>query len=304
MTAAIVTNLAAAVDTPEVMQQPDHALRRVLRSGRVLIGGGVLLVVLLGCLVTLPMTLNAESLWYFDAQRSDLVRLAPAAKPIAMWWGTDNLGRSILARSLFGGSISLAIGICAAALSVFLGVTVGLLAGYRGGWVDSVLMRVVDILYGLPYILLVILTKIAFEEPLTALLRYAQLANFVVLVFAIGSVSWLTMARVIRGQVLSLRSQPFIEACRAAGLPEWRIFLRHLLPNLIGPITVFDLHGVTFMNSAGLAVLVQALRMTSPRAIELVLVRAPSAVIRPLQHSGLWHRFTLVDSPAGDAAGA
>jgi len=170
-----------------------------------LIGGGVLLLVLLACLVTLPLTLSANSLWYFDAQRPDLVRLAPAAKPIAMWWGMDNLGRSILARSLFGGTISLAIGICAAALSVFLGVTVGLLAGYRGGWVDSILMRIVDILYGLPYILLVILTKIAFEQPLTALLRYPQLANFVVLVFAIGAVSWLTMARVIRGQVLSLR---------------------------------------------------------------------------------------------------
>jgi oligopeptide transport system permease protein len=237
---AIATNLAAAaVDAPEVMAQPDHALRRILRSGRVLSGGGILLLVLLACLATLPLTLSAGSLWYFDAQRPDLVRLAPAAKPIALWWGTDNLGRSILARSLFGGTISLAIGICAAALSVFLGVTVGLLAGYRGGWVDSILMRIVDILYGLPYILLVILTKIAFEQPLTALLRYPQLANFVVLVFAIGAVSWLTMARVIRGQVLSLRSQPFIEACKAAGLPEWRIFLRHLLPNLIGPITVY-----------------------------------------------------------------
>jgi oligopeptide transport system permease protein len=236
---AIASNLAVAVETPEVMQQPDHALRRILRSGRVLIGGGILLLIVLACVATLPLTLSSSSLWYFDAQRADLVRLAPAAKPAAMWWGMDTLGRSILARSLFGGTISLAIGICAAALSVFLGVTVGLLAGYRGGWVDSVLMRIVDILYGLPYILLVILTKIAFEQPLTALLRYPQLANFVVLVFAIGAVSWLTMARVIRGQVLSLRSQPFIEACKAAGLPEWRIFLKHLLPNLIGPITVY-----------------------------------------------------------------
>jgi oligopeptide transport system permease protein len=168
-----------------------------------------------------------------------MVRQPPSLTPDSSLWGTDNLGRSILARTLFGGTISLAIGICAAALSVFLGVTVGLLAGYRGGWVDSVLMRIVDILYGLPYILLVILTKIAFEQPLTALLRYPQAANFIVLVFAIGAVSWLTMARVVRGQVLSLRSQPFIEACKAAGLPQWRIFIKHLLPNLIGPITVY-----------------------------------------------------------------
>jgi oligopeptide transport system permease protein len=217
----------------------DGTFGRVLRSGRVLVGGGILLVVLIACLVTLPVTLREQSLWYYDAQRAELVRMPPQGSPAAMWWGTDNLGRSILARTLFGGTISLAIGTCAASISVFLGVTVGLLAGYRGGWVDSVLMRTVDILFGLPYILLVILAKIAFEQPLTALFGYPQVANFIVLVCAIGAVSWLTMARVVRGQVLSLRSQPFIEACKAAGLPESRIFIRHLLPNLMGPITVY-----------------------------------------------------------------
>jgi oligopeptide transport system permease protein len=144
----------------------------------------------------------------------------------------------VLARCLTGGAASLAIGIASATLSVFLGVTVGLLAGYRGGWLDSLLMRAVDILYGLPYILLVILLKIALEEPLAELFS-PQVGNFIVLFLAIGAVSWLTMARVVRGQVLSLRAQPFIEACRAAGLPQWRIFTRHLLPNLIGPITVY-----------------------------------------------------------------
>src|SRR5207248_5871536 len=111
-------------------------------------------------------------------------------------------------------------------LSVFLGVTVGLFAGYRGGWIDSVLMRIVDILYGLPYLLLVILFKIAFEEHLSNLINSPSAANFIVLFVAIGAVSWLTMARVVRGQVLSLRAQPFIEACKAAGLTEWRIFTR------------------------------------------------------------------------------
>jgi oligopeptide transport system permease protein len=237
---ALATNLSAeGVSTTDAPSNPDGALRRSLRSGRVLVGGGILIVIIIACLVTLPLTLKADSLWYFDAQQPELVRQSPRGAAVALWWGTDNLGRSILARSLFGGTISLAIGVCAAALSVFLGVTVGLLAGYRGGWVDSVLMRSVDILYGLPYILLVILLKIAFEQPLTTLLRYPQAANFIVLVFAIGAVSWLTMARVVRGQVLSLRSQPFIEACKAAGLPEWRIFIWHLLPNLIGPITVY-----------------------------------------------------------------
>jgi oligopeptide transport system permease protein len=114
-----------------------------------------------------------------------------------------------------------------------------LIAGYRGGWVDAALMRSVDVLYGLPYILLVILFKIAFEDPLTRLFDNRQAANLVVLFSAIGLVSWLTMARVVRGQVLSLRAQPFIEACRAMGIPRWRIFARHILPNLVGPITVY-----------------------------------------------------------------
>jgi oligopeptide transport system permease protein len=240
MTAAVATNLSAeGMRTSDASATPDNALRRSLRSGRVIVGGGILLLIVLACVATLPMTLNSSSLWYFDAQRPDLVRMAPSGSAVAMWWGTDNLGRSILARTLFGGTISLAIGLLAALLSVFLGVTVGLISGYRGGWIDSLLMRSVDVLYGLPYLLLVILLKIAFEQPLIALLRYPGAANFIVLVLAIGSVSWLTMARVVRGQVLSLRGQPFIEACKAAGLPESRIFIRHLLPNLIGPITVY-----------------------------------------------------------------
>ncbi|HEY7116861.1 MAG TPA: ABC transporter permease, partial [Tepidisphaeraceae bacterium] len=163
------------------------------------------------------------------------------------WFGYDTLGRSILARSLFGGTISLAVGLAAAAIAVCLGVLVGLFAGYRGGWVDSALMRFVDVMYGLPYILLVILFKIAFEPHLQTLFgptvlnlnSPAELANGVVLFAAIGLVSWLTMARVVRGQVLSLRSLPYIEACRALGLKEGRVFLRHILPNLIGPITVY-----------------------------------------------------------------
>jgi oligopeptide transport system permease protein len=224
--------------TPPAVAAPIGAWRRSLQSGRVVVGGGMLLAIVFVCVVTLPWTLSDGSSLYFNAQNSELNRLPPAGN-LAQCFGTDALGRSLLGRCLMGGAISLSIGVLAAALSVFLGVTVGLVAGYRGGWIDSVLMRIVDILYGLPYLLLVILFKIALEPAVAARTGSPGLANFVVLFCAIGAVSWLTMARVVRGQVLSLRSQPFIEACKALGLPERRIFLRHLLPNLIGPITVY-----------------------------------------------------------------
>jgi oligopeptide transport system permease protein len=121
-----------------------------------------------------------------------------------------------------------------------LGVTVGLFAGYRGGWVDALLMRLVDILYGLPYILIVVLLKFALEPVMIHRFGVPKnVANVVTMFIAIGSVSWLTMARVVRGQVLSLRGQPFIEAARAGGLTEMRIFLSHLLPNLMGPVIVY-----------------------------------------------------------------
>ncbi len=229
---------AMAAAPPTERARSESVWAHALRSGRVVVGGGVLGVILLLCLGTLPWTMGGDPGLY--AQLSDTAaRQPPSGASIVAWFGYDTLGRSVLARCLLGGTISLAVGIAAATISVLLGVSVGLIAGYRGGWVDSVLMRTVDVLYGLPYILLVILFKIAFEPRLTALFGDAQAANLVVLFSAIGLVSWLTMARVVRGQVLSLRGQPFIEACRAMGIPPTRVFMRHILPNLIGPITVY-----------------------------------------------------------------
>jgi len=205
---------------------------------RIVIAGGLIAFVMLMCVVTLPWTLSAETSVSYLKQNAAAVRAAPELSTGGLF-GYDTLGRSIVGRTLLGGCISLLIGFAAAGIAVVLGTFVGLVAGYSGGWVDGVLMRVVDILYGLPYILLVILFKIALEPPLTALLNSAQAANLCVLFLSIGLVSWLTMARVVRGQVLVLREMPFIEAARAMGLPRWRIFLRHVLPNLIGPIIVY-----------------------------------------------------------------
>jgi ABC-type dipeptide/oligopeptide/nickel transport system permease subunit len=232
----------------------------VFRSARVVVGGGILLAIVLACLAALPWTLMSRTIVQdgqkvevgppYEAQDNAVVRAPPVWHTASGWLGYDVLGRSMLARCLLGGTISLGVGVAAAAISVLVGVTVGLIAGYRGGWVDALLMRAVDVLYGLPYILLVIIFKIAFEGPITTAFTWivqktgwdfspAYAANLVVLFSAIGLVSWLTMARVVRGQVLSLRSQPFVEACRAMGLPQRRIFLRHMLPNLVGPITVY-----------------------------------------------------------------
>lgn len=219
-------------------ESPDTLWRRVWASGRVRWGGGVLLAVFLACVLTLPWTLTRGTMLYYDGQQA-LPQLAPPGGSVPQWFGSDLLGRSVLARCLTGGAISMLIGVAAAAISVVLGLGVGLLAGFKGGWLDSALMRFVDVLYGLPYFLLIILLKIACERPLTLVLGSPQAANLVVMFAAIGLVSWLTMARVVRGQVLSLRNQPFIEAAKALGLPPMRIFLRHILPNLVGPVTVY-----------------------------------------------------------------
>jgi oligopeptide transport system permease protein len=239
------------VGLPPVAEHADTVWRRVWQSRRVLIGGGLLLAILVLCVGSLPWTLSAGGGLHYDDQDASRAREAPAPELSAMALGTDGLGRPLVGRVLLGGAISLGIGVAAAGLSVVLGVGVGMLAGYRGGWVDSLLMRAVDVLYGLPYILMIVLLKVALEPVLRPgfawvrdaadweTLNPALAANLVVLFLAIGLVSWLTMARVVRGQVLSLRGQPFMESARASGLTEWRIFSRHLLPNLLGPILVY-----------------------------------------------------------------
>ncbi|MBL8879164.1 MAG: ABC transporter permease [Phycisphaerales bacterium] len=159
------------------------------------------------------------------------------------WLGSDDLGRSLLARTLFGGALSLTLGAVAAAIAVFIGTTYGLIAGYAGGRCDALMMRLVDVLYALPYVLLVMLLTISIgprmERAAAALRLSPEIARFAVLVFGIGGVSWLTMARVVRGQVLSLRERSFVEAARSMGTSTITILMRHILPNTLAPIIVF-----------------------------------------------------------------
>ena len=208
--------------------------------GTGLIGLITLLAIAVPCLVTLPWSLS-----YYDVQRLEGdVALAPPS--LAEPMGTDLLGRSVLWRCLLGGAVSLSIGASAAGIAVVIGVLWGAWSGYAGGRVDSAMMRVVDVLYGLPYILLVVLLDIAlqpaFEKVALRILgpnAASGVAQVATLLIAIGAVSWLTMARVIRGQVLSLRTQPFVEAARACGAGPLWVVRCHMLPNLVGPIIVY-----------------------------------------------------------------
>lgn len=206
--------------------------RRFRRNVPAMVSLAYLIILVSAMVVSLPWTIEG-----FDAQKLAMNRMPPTWSSPG---GYDDLGRNVLYRCLFGGLISLSIGLGAALVSVTVGVLWGSISALAGGRTDNAMMRVVDILYGLPYILLVILMKVAFEDPLSRFLGDKQAANVVILFLAIGSVSWLTMARVIRGQVLSLREMPFVEAARAAGVGPLGILRRHLLPNLVGPIVVYS----------------------------------------------------------------
>lgn len=158
--------------------------------------------------------------------------------------GTDALGRDMLARLLAGGLFSIAVGVFSAAVAVVIGTLWGSAAGFAGGRADAVMMRTVDVLFGLPSILLVVLLAVAVDgvagragERLSP--GWAQLVGLLVLLAAIGGTSWLTLSRVVRGQVLSIRAQPFMESCRAVGVPWPRQFFRHVLPNLAGTMVVY-----------------------------------------------------------------
>lgn len=273
------------------------------------LGAFLLLLIAVPCVVTLPWTLGvarggdaggegARSLGVARYNAGDtgdalVAPLEASAGERSYLLGSDRLGRSVLIRSLTGGGISLAVGLAAAVLSVTIGTLWGAIAAYAGGRTDAVMMRIVDVLYGLPYVLLVVLLAVASDavveeyaartreraawvdrelearaearpmepavsrgsEALTAesLLAEALAAvpprrisaaqrsalDVATLLFAIGAVSWLTLARVVRGEVMSLRTRAYVDAARVAGAgPVW-IFTRHLLPGLVGPIVVY-----------------------------------------------------------------
>jgi oligopeptide transport system permease protein len=198
----------------------DDALRRLMRN-RAAVSGMVLLAVLVVLAVVGPYL----SPYAYDAVNKEHVWLPPLQQSHLL--GTDALGRDQLARLLMGLRVSLAIGLVATLVSLAIGVAWGAVAGYVGGRLDEAMMRIVDVLYSLPFIFFVILLMVTFGS------------NIVLIFVAIGAVEWLTMSRIVRGQTLTLKHMEFVEAARASGLGPAGVIVRHIVPNLLGPVVVY-----------------------------------------------------------------
>ena len=198
----------------------DDARARLLRNRAAVAAMAVLSVLVL-------LAAFGPMLWVHDhLTQSDRIKIAPT---LENWHilGTDYLGRDALARLLIALRISLLVGLVATLVSLVIGVTWGATAGFLGGRVDNVMMRIVDVLYALPFIFFVILLVTVFGR------------NIFLIFAAIGAIEWLTMARIVRGQTLAIKSKEFIEAARAAGVPRFAMIRRHILPNVIGPVAVY-----------------------------------------------------------------
>jgi oligopeptide transport system permease protein len=212
----IVVDLDAIESGSSLWRDAWHRLRK---NRLALASFWVLLFMLLFCFVGPLLTPQ-------DYRANDLEKtlLSPGA---AHWFGTDDLGRDQLTRVMVGGRVSLGVGIIATVVSLLIGVTYGATAAYVGGKVDAAMMRVVDVLYALPFTIFVILLMTLFER------------SIVLLFVVIGAVEWLTMARIVRGQVLSLKKQEFVEAAVSLGYSTRRIILRHIIPNVLGVVVVY-----------------------------------------------------------------
>ena len=213
---------AATVSTAPVKGRSlwDDARRRLLRNKAAVTG-----MIVLGVLVVLALLGPALAPFPYDQVNKQDVWVGPGVNGHLL--GTDALGRDLLARLFMGLRVSLAIGLVATLVSLVIGVAWGAVAGYVGGRVDEAMMRMVDVLYSLPFIFFVILLMVTFGS------------NILLIFVAIGAVEWLTMSRIVRGQTLTLKHKEFVEAARAAGLGQGAIIARHIVPNLLGPVVVY-----------------------------------------------------------------
>ncbi len=195
------------------------AVRRLIQNRAAMIGGITVLV-----LIILAIFAPWIAPYSYSYQNLDLGASQPSAEHLL---GTDVLGRDLLSRLLYGARISLLVGFVATGVALVIGVSWGIIAGYFGGRVDSIMMRIVDVLYGLPFIIFIILLMVIFGR------------NIWLLFAAIGAVEWLTMARIVRAQVIGLKNQEFVQAAQVMGVSNFSMFRRHILPNILGPIAIY-----------------------------------------------------------------
>ncbi len=240
---------AAPALTPEPIETGSSlwhdAWSRLRQNKLAVFGGAALLTLSLLCLFG---PIFSQS---YQDQNLDLGAAAPSS---AHWLGTDTLGRDLFSRILYGGRISIMVGLVATFVALVIGVTYGAVAGFFGGKLDVLMMRIVDIIYSLPFTIFVILLMVFVKEPAQKFDGWIRnfslgehhpfanasgLSHIFLLFFAIGAVEWLTMARIVRGQIMSIKKMEYIEAARALGFGNRRIIFRHMIPNILGPIIVY-----------------------------------------------------------------
>lgn len=209
--------------TPEIQGRSlwQDAWQRLLQNRAALVSVVILLIITL--MVTFAPYLSP---FEYDETDWDLISSPPSIENIHIF-GTDGVGRDLFVRTLYGGRMSLMVGVIATLVSLVIGISYGAAAGYLGGRVDAIMMRIVDILYAMPFMFFVILLMVFFGR------------NIYLIFIAIGAINWLDMARIVRGQTLSLKGREFIEAAQASGVTTPRIILRHIVPNLMGIVVVY-----------------------------------------------------------------
>lgn len=191
------------------------------RSRSIMISGGILLGIAIIAIVGPVLSPHSYLTTNFDG-----TFVEPTIDRFNLF-GTDDLGRDVFVRTLMGIQVTLLVAIIASFVSLVIGVAYGAIAGYVGGRIDAVMMRAVDALYALPFIFLVILLMVVFER------------NFLLIFVAIGAINWLDMARIVRGQTISLKEREFVDAAKLIGVPAWKIIFRHITPNLLGVVIVY-----------------------------------------------------------------
>ena len=197
----------------------NDAFRRLIANRAAVASACILIILILAALFAPWIAPHS-----YSYQNLDLGATPPSGEFLL---GTDTLGRDLLSRILYGARVSLLVGFVATAVALVIGVSWGIIAGYFGGRIDSVMMRIVDVLYGLPFFIFIILLMVIFGR------------NIWLLFMAIGAVEWLTMARIVRGQVITVKNQEYVMAAQAMGVPNLRLFIKHIFPNILGPIAVY-----------------------------------------------------------------